>query len=185
MISKFNKPEPPTRREYQTPDTQLRYNDFCKCDHEWILYKRERSNGAIFYQSFCSLCGEPGAVQKKKELTEQQIKIASSNCNYEYIQDLRNEHNKQKLEKYNKYIAKARDEVSETWQNWYYNEYLQSSVWKEKASKVKKRAKGVCECCLERKAEQIHHLSYQHVGREPLFELVAICTECHKDIHQV
>jgi 5-methylcytosine-specific restriction endonuclease McrA len=65
-----------------------------------------------------------------------------------------------------------------------YEKYLVSEGWSIKRSKVLKRAKGICEGCLENRATQVHHLTYAHVGNEFLFELVAICNECHKGLHE-
>ena len=65
-----------------------------------------------------------------------------------------------------------------------YDAYLKSPEWKRKSELVIKRAKQLCEGCLTRKAIQVHHLSYEHVGEEFLFELVAVCTVCHERLHQ-
>jgi 5-methylcytosine-specific restriction endonuclease McrA len=43
----------------------------------------------------------------------------------------------------------------------------------------------VCQACLSRKATQAHHLSYEFVGHEPLFELVAVCDKCHDHLHKI
>ena len=31
---------------------------------------------------------------------------------------------------------------------------------------------------------QCHHLTYENVGEEFLFELVALCSDCHERLHQ-
>lgn len=41
----------------------------------------------------------------------------------------------------------------------------------------------MCEGCLERPATQVHHLHYQRVFDECLFDLVAICDRCHAKCH--
>ena len=56
-------------------------------------------------------------------------------------------------------------------------------MWKKKRGKVLERASGICEGCLEKPATQVHHLSYEHVGDEYLFELVAVCDACHDNLH--
>ena len=40
----------------------------------------------------------------------------------------------------------------------------------------------MCEGCGVRRAAQVHHLTYEHVGDELLFELVAVCGQCHDRI---
>ena len=64
-----------------------------------------------------------------------------------------------------------------------YEKYLASPEWQKKREKVLARASGVCEGCGGNSATQIHHLSYEHVGDEYLFELVAVCDACHEKLH--
>jgi 5-methylcytosine-specific restriction endonuclease McrA len=64
-----------------------------------------------------------------------------------------------------------------------YDLYLSSAEWKAKRAKVLDRAKGICEGCLEQKATQVHHLTYKHFKCEFMFELIAICDECHARLH--
>lgn len=65
-----------------------------------------------------------------------------------------------------------------------YQAYLFSEEWKNRRSKVFKRAQGLCEGCLDARATEVHHLSYAHVFDELLFELVALCDECHRKTHR-
>lgn len=64
-----------------------------------------------------------------------------------------------------------------------YEKYLASPQWQKKREKVLARASDICEGCGENSATQIHHLSYDHVGDEFLFELVAVCVACHEKLH--
>lgn len=64
-----------------------------------------------------------------------------------------------------------------------YEEYLAGPVWRKKRAQVFARSSGGCEGCREKPATQVHHLSYEHVGNEFLFELVAICDDCHEKLH--
>lgn len=64
-----------------------------------------------------------------------------------------------------------------------YNEYLQSPQWQVRRDDVLRRDDYLCRGCLTRRATQAHHLTYDHVGAELLFELVAICDVCHERIH--
>jgi len=65
----------------------------------------------------------------------------------------------------------------------WYNEYLKSTEWRSRRARVLKRANGICEGCLVSEATQVHHLTYEHVGDELMFELVAICDACHEKAH--
>jgi hypothetical protein len=73
-----------------------------------------------------------------------------------------------------------------------YERYRQSSDWLERRRLVLQRAGGICEGCRCRRASEIHHLEYpqgclpgspQWLAGEKLFQLVALCQECHADLH--
>lgn len=63
-----------------------------------------------------------------------------------------------------------------------YCAYLHTDHWAEVRQKVMRRARGWCEGCGEHRATEVHHLTYDHVGNEMLFELVALCRECHEKL---
>lgn len=64
-----------------------------------------------------------------------------------------------------------------------YSEYLASTQWAKRRRAIFARANGKCEGCGEGGAEEVHHLTYEHVGAEFLFELVAVCRKCHERLH--
>lgn len=64
-----------------------------------------------------------------------------------------------------------------------YAEYLKSPEWAERRKLVMQRAAGICEGCRKHPATEVDHLTYKHVTREFLFELVAICGGCHARYH--
>lgn len=64
-----------------------------------------------------------------------------------------------------------------------YADYLRSQEWADRRARVMERAGYRCEGCRDRNATEVHHLSYDNVTREFLFELVALCGECHERIH--
>lgn len=65
----------------------------------------------------------------------------------------------------------------------HYAEYLKSQEWADRRSKVMERAGHRCEGCRNALATEVHHLSYEHVTQEFLFELVAMCGDCHARWH--
>jgi hypothetical protein len=69
---------------------------------------------------------------------------------------------------------------SEWWDQ--YRAYLQSPEWRARSRAVIERAHGICEACGKRAATQAHHTTYTHVGDEPLFELRAVCNQCHEKL---
>jgi len=64
-----------------------------------------------------------------------------------------------------------------------YDAYRYSPKWMEKRRKVFERANGICEGCREQTATEVHHLTYEHIYNEFLFELVALCRSCHNQVH--
>lgn len=64
-----------------------------------------------------------------------------------------------------------------------YESHIKSDKWKSIRQKVIQRAHGICEGCGFRPAAQAHHLTYEHLGEEFLWELRAVCLTCHERIH--
>jgi 5-methylcytosine-specific restriction endonuclease McrA len=69
------------------------------------------------------------------------------------------------------------------WEN--YNAYLLTPKWQRKRTLVLRRDNYLCQACLTRPANEVHHRSYEFVGQEPCFDLVSVCSECHKKIHDL
>lgn len=65
-----------------------------------------------------------------------------------------------------------------------YASYLLTSSWRARRFKVLERAKYLCEGCGEHPAMEVHHVTYDHVGGEFLWELRAVCVTCHERLHQ-
>ena len=63
-----------------------------------------------------------------------------------------------------------------------YGLYLKSAEWKKKRDAVMKRDKGECVFCGDA-AQHVHHLTYDRIYNESLYDLVAVCNECHKAVH--
>lgn len=74
-----------------------------------------------------------------------------------------------------------------SWWQWY-NSYLASPEWYARRLAVLKRDGNRCRASsagrtCNANASQVHHLTYERVGREPLDDLVAVCDECHEKLH--
>jgi len=79
-------------------------------------------------------------------------------------------------------LGKQRQQEQDEW--WAgYTEYLQSPAWARRRRAVLTRAGGLCEGCRENPAVHVHHTTYAHAGNELLFELVALCRDCHQIAH--
>ena len=63
-----------------------------------------------------------------------------------------------------------------------YRAYLQTPQWAARRRAVLERENWICEACRKNRATQVHHETYKHLRSEPLFELHAICDECHEKL---
>jgi 5-methylcytosine-specific restriction endonuclease McrA len=64
-----------------------------------------------------------------------------------------------------------------------YQRYLCSSEWRERRRLALLRDRNICQGCLTARAVEVHHLTYVHIGRELLYELVSLCMQCHETAH--
>ena len=65
-----------------------------------------------------------------------------------------------------------------------YDLVISSIDWLNVRDKALTRDNYTCQGCLEARATQVHHLTYKHLGSEFLFELISLCDDCHKRIHE-
>lgn len=65
-----------------------------------------------------------------------------------------------------------------------YNEYLQSTHWKNK--KIEYRNSEMLQHCLfcENKNYILHHRSYVRLGDESLYDFIPLCQDCHRKVHE-
>lgn len=63
-----------------------------------------------------------------------------------------------------------------------YDEYLRSPVWKTTRRHVMERDGYQCIC--GNNATLVHHKTYKNIGREKLSELVSLCHRCHDHVHK-
>lgn len=61
--------------------------------------------------------------------------------------------------------------------------YLRSSKWKILKQATLSRDNYCCVTCLSSKNLHIHHITYIRLGREKKSDLVTLCAECHKNLH--
>ncbi|RPJ39302.1 MAG: HNH endonuclease [Planctomycetaceae bacterium] len=67
-----------------------------------------------------------------------------------------------------------------------YEHYItESEQWWEIRTKVMRRDNHWCQACLDALATEVHHKTYDHLYREVLWELEAVCHTCHQRIHNL
>lgn len=149
----------------------MQYNEEC-CKNQDIKYvilgKQLRQQ--------CFNCGKMNSSAIKKDTVSDLSKIPMANT------ELRDKYYEKTIEenrKFSTWINEKRDTLlSEQ-----YSEYLQSEKWKTLRAKILKRDNYICKSCLVNEAVQVHHLTYARLYDECAFDLVSVCIECHKKIH--
>jgi hypothetical protein len=163
-----------------TPEIEAAYRLWLmtECDHdeEPQVRKKMTSNGMVQFVRVCIYCGHQfGTPIPHKEIdSPNEVPALGELSAHEYQNRRRESWRDQKIAFYEKQDAKISKE---------YEIYLKSVEWKARREKVFARAGGICEGCLVAKATQVHHLSYDNRFNEFLWELVAICNDCHIRAH--
>ncbi len=150
--------------------------DEFRCDHpESEIRKKICSNGTIQWKRQCLQCGDSVGVSLKKD----SIPLPQRYQAVEFDEHLREAWNERRQQRSDE-LANAHSE--EWWDE--YNTYLTSMGWRQKRDAVLKRDQWVCQGCRQRRAAHVHHLTYQRLRHEMLFDLISVCEECHGAIHR-
>lgn len=140
-----------------------------RCHHHGrtVMTWRAASNGVRQHRRQCLDCGEPASNWVTRE-------TAMKETIYPWDDDLMH-----------RFSRSVNDAVQRSRAQWWdvYERYLASEDWGDRRLAVLKRDHYICQGCLFEPATQVHHLTYKHVGREPLFDLVGICENCHDMVH--
>ena len=64
-----------------------------------------------------------------------------------------------------------------------YELHIASPEWARIRDLVFERDQFLCQGCRQAPAEEAHHLCYEHMGAELLFEVTSVCRRCHDRIH--
>lgn len=148
------------------------------CDHDLVARLKQYPSG-LRAKMQCRKCGQGvGNNVAMRGITEVWDEDLESRVAREY-ESLCNEYR-------TRITSQARLGRGERSREWWeeYERYLRSVTWHTKRLLVLERCGGICECCGQRDAEQVHHLKYPDVfGLEPLWDLRAVCIPCHKIIH--
>lgn len=153
-----------------------------ECDHEPVLVRFYQSNKTLVYLHQCSKCwSRLSNFLPHRSLTDEEK--ASAQPRREFTWETMTALKMTMLARINECgtPAVAPTESDRWWAD--YNSYLQTPEWRTKRAKVLRRAGGMCEGCGEAPATIVHHLTYKRVGREMLFDLVAVCPACHDALH--
>ncbi len=131
------------------------------------------------YGHHCVRCGNFRAISKA-DLTDEQRRTARLRD-----EEIQKRFCAQRTARYDslRQLEEAKRAMQDAAWRAQYEAHIRSEKWYRIRAKVIKRAGGVCEGCLERPAVQAHHLTYKHLGDEFMWELRAVCIECHERFH--
>jgi 5-methylcytosine-specific restriction endonuclease McrA len=151
-----------------------------QCPHRGTeVRKRTSSAGRVSYWAQCLTCGHTpfGAIAKANIADPDRVPDHDPTLAKRFAED----RDRRCAAVNQKHVRLQKAEKAEWWR--WYDRYLKTPDWLRKRDLVFARANGICEGCGVRPAEQVHHRTYDHVGNEFLFELVALCGACHDRIH--
>lgn len=147
-----------------------------ECPHDvTILCVRTFRNKSCHYVRQCVACAQPAGnsiprEQARREAAGRELPLfdeAARERAYELRDEARREREATRREKW--------------WR--LYEEYLASERWAALRQRVLDRCRGLCEGCRQREATIVHHLTYEHLYDELLYELVGLCRPCHDRAH--
>ncbi len=153
------------------------------CPHPSKELRRQViADGSTRYIYQCLSCGHAQGQSIKKE-TAFDLTAGCEPSQFDLaLKDAWDNREKSELKRIEQdYLIQFKNKATEFWK--IYDAYLETDEWQGKRQKVISRAQGLCEGCQEQPAQHVHHLSYEHIGNEFLFELVALCKACHERIH--
>lgn len=147
-----------------------------QCQHPRTEFRRMKTaNGVFQLRKQCLGCGElVGSAYKRDAVTDFDSlppvdEVARQRTRNQW-QD------RQAL-----YQNGQEEEQAAFWS--YYNEHMRSPEWRKKCALKMAQADGACEGCGEKEPRHVHHRTYENLGDEFLFELVALCLDCHQKLH--
>jgi len=141
------------------------------------LRRRLLASGVETVWEQCPACGVGIRAVKKSTMTAAQIAALPL-----YDVDLQDRLYRERFEARQQGREAARAESDQAWRQ-RYELHLMSDAWRVLRQRVLSRDGGVCQGCGVRPATDAHHLTYDHLGEEFLFELIALCRDCHERLH--
>lgn len=147
--------------------------DSCGSDRT-ELRKKTASNGAEMFAYQCLACGRSTSSWIKRASISNPAAVPSWDAELQ-----------SKYDDYNRSLWMDERTQVQRQRRQFYVQHLQSPKWRSIRSRVMQRAGGQCEGCGQSAAREVHHLTYDHLGDELLFELVALCGLCHERAHDL
>jgi hypothetical protein len=161
--------------------------------HESVLVKKIDALGRYRFTAQCVTCGRIDTQRLKKmgfgiwaplsglEVPFESLKDWDDSIAERYGEAMRIKRERQ-WEEVKARLEAEREEKSRQWWD-EYDAFLKTSRWREKRIAVIARDGNVCQACLRRPIQAVHHKTYEHGVDAPLFDLVGVCHVCHQALH--
>ncbi len=149
-------------------------NECKSCNHDGITNTQTMralkcSNGSLQYKLQCNRCGLATSNPVKQELLAgEQVEAWRHDISLRLHEEREAAQQAELADMRTRYAA-----------------YLKTPEWARKRAQVMQRANNTCEGCGTSRAHQVHHKTYEHIGEEFLWELVAVCMQCHERLHEL
>lgn len=155
---------------------EFRASDCMHPRTEWRRYFI--SNGSLTIRAECQDCGYLLGNPRKQKAGDDELPVHDPSRRKLYEAARR----KEEEAIHQKHAKKQRDKDTDWHRD--HSAYLKTPEWMARRDKVIRRAGGLCEGCGDKPATQAHHRTYDHWQNEFLFELLALCEECHSRLHK-
>lgn len=169
-------------------ETYVRHMPSCVCSREAegvVLACGVMVDGRKNYYIRCATCGRAGSAVAKAALSDSEKRGAEGRT-FSMAEE-RRAGDAVAAERVRAASERRATESERWWSE--YDAYLRSDKWRfDKREPVLRRDEYLCQArlsCCTNEATQVHHTTYRHVFDEPLFDLVAVCRECHQEITAV
>jgi len=147
------------------------------CSHEHATLRvKVASNGARHFRVQCSRCG-----QARQATTAERTRHVNPQP---FDEDLQRSWWERKSKAYQQLSEQEATSARQAWLD-QYSAFLQTPEWARCRNLVLERDGHTCRALLPgctQHAAEVHHLTYDHWWNPPLFDLVAVCRECHEQI---
>lgn len=146
----------------------------CKICGKYISIDKYSKTDSIYY--------EDGYLTECKECV-----IFNRENRWSYQRDrhlaMLNELSEEELEEYNKKYPFTMYEVAKKEEEFVYADYLKSELWQAKREIALARAGYKCQLCSKTQNLNVHHNTYDRIGKELETDLVVLCRDCHAKFH--
>jgi 5-methylcytosine-specific restriction endonuclease McrA len=167
------------RRNPSLAEISKRVQEEFRCSHvETIRCKKLKSNNTEEFRNQCKKCGVQVGKAIRKDTLSAQDRAEMPLWNDEIGKSFHDA----MAARSNALYQEDEKRSLEEWQA-QYDAYRRTPEWRARRQLVLLRAHGICEGCRSAPATEVHHLYYDSLGEEFLFDLVAICEKCHARFH--